>query len=136
MKKIFFIACILLIMCSTAFSQPTKKTDLLQKSKNKKTTAWVFLGGGAALDIAGLLAYPKHYNGWGTKSEQRRNLPSVYMITAGTLCMIGSIPFFTRAYKLRNKAASLSLNTEEFGQLKKANVWATNYPVLKIKLQF
>lgn len=135
MKKMFFIASILFFMCGNVFSQSTEKIDYLQKSKNKKTTAWVLLGGGAALDIAGLLAYPKHYNGWGDKTERRRNLPSVIMITAGTLCMIASIPFFTRAYKLKNKAASLSLNTEESGQLKNGNVWTTNYPVLKIKLQ-
>ena len=135
MKKIFFIACILFLMCGNVFSQSTEKIDHLQKSKNKKTIGWVLLGGGAALDIAGLLAYPKHYNGWGDKTERRRNLPSVIMITAGTLCMIASIPVFARAHKLKNKAASLSLNTEEFGQLKKGNVWAVNYPVLKIKLR-
>lgn len=135
MKKIFFIAGILFFMCVNVFSQSTEKTGYLQKSRNKKTTGWVLLGGGAALDIAGLLAYPKHYNGWGDKTERRRNLPSVIMITAGTLSMIASIPVFVRAHKLKNKAARLSLNTEEFGLLKNGNVWAVNYPVLKIKLQ-
>ncbi len=96
----------------------------------------MLLGGGAALDIAGLLAYPRHYNGWGDKTERRRNLPSVIMITAGTLCMIASIPVFVRAHKLKNKAGSISLSTEVFGLLKNRNVWAVNYPVLKIKLGF
>jgi len=54
MKKYLFPVA-MLAFCINSFSQPTinkaatVNTDYLKKSKSQKTTAWVMLGGGAAL---------------------------------------------------------------------------------------
>ncbi|MFI5131177.1 MAG: hypothetical protein ACHQFX_14340, partial [Chitinophagales bacterium] len=60
MKKTTVFA-LLLILSATSFSQqtdpstPMTRADYLQKSKNKKTAAWVLLGGGTVLIGAGFL---------------------------------------------------------------------------------
>ena len=68
--KAIFLLCLLLSIANKVFSQAdttapgtSLKNDYLQKSKNKKTVAWVLLGNGYCHD-----GYRKHYD----SQQQRR----------------------------------------------------------------
>src|SRR5512146_2732795 len=63
MKK-FILSITLLLFTINSFSQVEKAPRLsrdyyLQKSKNKKTTAWILLAGGTAMIVGGAIFYPK-----------------------------------------------------------------------------
>ncbi len=55
MKKLFVVLA-LMIFSSSVFCQQTKQ-DLLKKSKNQKTIAFVLAGGGSIAWLAGLNKY-------------------------------------------------------------------------------
>ena len=65
MKKIIFLLSFV-AAATGCFAQTTSNTkpvigkNYLQKSKNQKIAAWVLLGGGALIDIAGVIVYPKN----------------------------------------------------------------------------
>ena len=98
MKKIILFATFL-ILSASSFSQQTNshpsltKQDYLQKSKNQKTTAWVLLGGGAALILVGDLIGNQKESTLGDAGT------GVVIAGAGVLSMLGSIPFFIASGK-------------------------------------
>lgn len=97
-----------LISSTVSFSQPTKRTeamtkqDFLQKSKRQRTTGWILAGGGVVLEVAGAIAY------------QYGNA-SIFLLGAGLLAQIASIPFFISGAINKHKAhkASLSFKLEK-----------------------
>ncbi len=82
---------------STNFDQQIN--HYLKKSKNQKKLAWIFLGGGMALEIVG-----------SSLADQGNDInPSggyQVLSTVGGLASIGSIPLFFAASKNKNKAQS------------------------------
>lgn len=115
MKKIL-IGCIIILgvtiadthaqIRDTSLNTKSHKVDadlLFQKSKNRKTAAWILLGGGAGLSAIGLLIYA---------AEKEKNpaaeldiLPKGTLPSAiGNSMMIASIPFFISAGKNKRKA--------------------------------
>lgn len=67
------------------------KSDYLLKSKNQKTVAWVLLGGGTALFVAGVLIGSDTDEGewFGDNLEKGAIVAAV-----GAGALLGSIPFF------------------------------------------
>src|SRR5687768_3952317 len=103
MKQTLIILIMLLIALQT-FSQDTDslrsnfRKDLLLKSKNQKSGAWVLLGGGSALIAGGLLL--------GNRKESSFDDAATGVIigAVGVLSALGSIPLFLASG--RNKRIS------------------------------
>ena len=129
MKKIILFT-MLLIMSASSFSQQTAltKQDYLKKSKNKKTTAWVMLGGGAGLIlVGGLLGNSKEssFSDAGT---------GIVIAGVGALSMLGSIPLFIASGKNKRKAMSMSFKNEMVPQLQKSSFVNRLVPSLSLKI--
>lgn len=136
MKK-FLICTMLVLTIAGSFSQQSnfdhslKKQDYLQKSKKQKTTAWILLGGGAAV-VAGS-AILDVSSDW-TKSET----PYVVAICVGGASMIGSIPLFIASGRNRRKAMNATTYFEIRQNAAPTNTGTTfrSTPTLSIKVDF
>lgn len=140
MKKAFFTVVAILFFAINCFSQSAEKTDYLQKSKNQKTAAFVLLGLGAALDIGGIIATFSNANkevdniiGPQTTSVNHGAEYALYI--AGTACLAGSLTLFILSKSNKKKALSLGIDTQQFQQLRKSNLYAVNYPALTMKIR-
>lgn len=107
---LFLLVCLLIAF--TGNSQPppgyskTRMSDgelgqfYLQKSKSEKTKAWIFLVGGAALQIAGTVSYANNF------FEESTTNADVMMLV-GSLASGVSIPWFISAAKNKGRAEIL-----------------------------
>ena len=135
MKKLLFICIICLYasiqthaqMRDTIVNMSTHKVDansLLQKSKKQKTAAWLLLGSGAGLAIAGMSIISHDASkdlsadlttiftlGFVAPEKQKHSAAGPILAIAGTGAMLGSIPLFISAGKNKTKA-SLTLKNE------------------------
>ena len=110
MKKITI--CIMYLVISLAsFGQQSKsapifKDDLLSKSKNQKTGAWILLGSGVALIITGLLV--------GNRKEASFVDAGAGLLIggAGVVSTIVSISLFTKYSRNKRKAAESAVATK------------------------
>lgn len=138
MKKKLLINGVMLLFSFQCFCQHAAKTDYLQKSKNQKTAAWVLLGVGAALDIAGIITTVSNANKqFDFPDVNKVNHSGEYALyIAGTACLMGSLTLFILSKSNKNKALSLGLDTKQFYQLKKGNLYSASYPALSLKLRF
>ena len=144
MKKIFLIACTGLLIAVNCTGQPAAKADYLQKSKNQKTAAFVLRGVGAALDIGGIIATFSNANKevdyllstqTQTQNSNVNHGTEYALYIAGTACLAGSLTLFILSKSNKNKAMSLGIDTQQFQQLRKSNVYAVNYPALTMKIR-
>ena len=141
MKKLSFICIVCLCatlqtnaqLRDTTLNMSTHKVDanaLLQKSKKQKTAAWLLMGGGAGIAIAGL-AIISHDASWNTSQAFSASFttfftlgyvtptPVVYkhsaagpiLAIAGAGAILGSIALFNAAAKNKRKY-KLMLNNE------------------------
>jgi hypothetical protein len=136
MKKTFFTAGLVLLFAANCFSQAALKTDYLQKSKNQKTAAWVLLGFGAALDIAGIITTAsnanKEFNF--TDPESVNHGGEIALYAVGTACLAGSLTLFILSKNNKKKALSVGIEPVQFRQLKKTSFYTLNYPALTMKI--
>ena len=102
-------------------------TLLLQKSKKQKTAAWVLLGGGAGLAIAGMSIISKDASndlsadlttiftlGFVAPEKQKHSAAGPILAIAGSAAMLGSIPLFISAGKNKRKASLMLINENVF----------------------
>jgi hypothetical protein len=128
MKKIqllLLISCFIIISAAGAQPADTIKSiaprlnsDLLfQKARNQKTAAWVFLGAGAGLAIAGIVVGESSVYHIGTdpidKISSDLQTGSVLLV-AGGASMLASVPFFIASGKNRRKARLQLSNGSSF----------------------
>lgn len=145
MKKIIIVS-LTIIYAATAFCQQNNnpvsyeaKTDYLQKSKSKKTIAWLFLGGGVALAVAGVLI-PKgdqtEYDYLTFSYTHKNDNLKFGLILGGALSMGGSIPFFVASARNKRKAiaAAAFLDIKKIPALKQMQVSNLNYPVVGLRI--
>ncbi|MBC6490371.1 hypothetical protein ACFSQD_08620 [Flavihumibacter stibioxidans] len=135
MKKVSFLILLVIVLCSPAEAQiqndqqtavtpeltasfnaamrlsvmmdtSLSKSDYLLKSKNQKTAAWVMLGGGTALFIAGVLIGNDTDEGewFGDNLEK-----GIIVAGVGAGLALGSIPFFISSAMNKRRAAGLSI---------------------------
>ncbi|MBX2933046.1 MAG: hypothetical protein KF825_02305 [Ferruginibacter sp.] len=147
MNKIILSLCII-CFSTTAFSQtetdsiPVTKEDYLKKSKNQKTAAWILLGTGVVLDIAGIVTTGNNADkelGNLFSSKQSVNHTGEYILyITGTAALAGSLTLFIAAKRNKKKALSTSfeINNQQLQQLKNNSLYTFNYPVLTFKLRF
>lgn len=120
MKKIFLLASLIICShCSTNAQTIAAGTDsninivkdqayYLKKSKNQKTTAWVFLSGGVVLMGTGLLV--------GNRQSSTFDDAATGVIIGGIgfLSALGSIPFFVASGATKKKAR-LAVSSQSSG---------------------
>jgi hypothetical protein len=105
-------------------SQPYDPNFLFQKAKKQKTAAWILLGGGTGMAVAGLAIMVKDGSeeasaalvtvftlGLVTPEEPKSSAAGPILAIAGTGAMLGSIPLFMASAKNKRKA-SLMLKDE------------------------
>ncbi len=134
MKKLFLITCVNSLIVINCFSQAPGKTDYLKKSKDQKIAAWVLLGTGVVLDIIGIATYPDEIL-FLTESQKQQEKTAGVLAVTGIAFMLTSIPFFISAHKNKKRAMSITINTQQFRQLKSSNLYTVNYPALTMKIR-
>jgi hypothetical protein len=139
MKKIIIFST-LFFTCFNSFSQQVEKTDWLQKSKNQKTAAWILLGVGAGLDIAGIATTASNadkdlINTFGGKENVNHGAEYALYI-AGTAALAGSLTLFIASKHNKIKAASISFKNEIVPQLQNSVVFNKPIPALSLKINF
>jgi hypothetical protein len=146
MKQIILFTVLVAISAASSSQEinpakPITRLDYLEKSKNQKTTAWVLLGGGAALDIIAFATFPKDYimfewggEGNSSSTESKANT-SAALFLVGSASMLASIPFFISSRVNNKRAISVTIDTKQLHQLKKTNIYTVNYPVLTMKIR-
>lgn len=105
---------ILLIFCLACIQNKaqtahtlTLKDSIMQKSKNQKTAAWIMLGGGAGLIVAGY-AVPYRVNNSGTLNPIKPGL-----IIGGTLVMGSSYFLFHASANHKRQAMRIVMDTQQ-----------------------
>ncbi len=132
--KFIFVLSALLIFISTSYSQKSSltKEDYLLKSRNKKTTAFIFLGTGAAMIGGGILiasSASKGLDGLG------KGLGGAALAVGGAVLAAVSFPFFMASDRNKKKAALLSVKSETNSYYSNGNVAIQYYPALSFKLR-
>ena len=136
---------VLLPFFTTAtFSQQTDpvpsltKQDYLEKSKNQKKTAKIFLGGGAVLVVTAFII-PRGERTGTTRviySDYENDGIKAAFGLAGFVSMAASIPFFIASGKNKRKAMSMSFRFQQLPQRQNASLVNEQVPsfVFKINL--
>ncbi|TFV94721.1 hypothetical protein E4S40_11980 [Algoriphagus kandeliae] len=138
MKKLFiatFVVAALIGAAYPSFAQQLTKQDYLEKSKKQKTTAFILLGGGAALLGAGAIIGSENFCLFSCTDSQNNamNAASV-MVVAGGAAMIASIPVFVSSGKNARKAAELSLNYQPMNAPRFTGAIPKAYPALTLTI--
>ena len=142
MKKI--ILCFILpILSASSFGQQNKLSPsstykaYMQKSKHRKTVAWVLLGGGAALAVTEFLI-PRGANKGPSDYWLRDNYKNDRVkSTIGeciTFSVLGSIYFFISAHHKRAMAASAYFKMEQAPQFQKSNLISKAVHCITLKI--
>ena len=84
------------------------KEYYLEKSKKQKKTAWIMLGGGAALAIIGAANFS---SSWDSGSNSETDV-SGFVFLGGMLSALISIPIFISSGVNHNKAVRLGLESQ------------------------
>ena len=111
MKKMkLLLICLAAVINSSAQQLPQQPTNrmsdtelgqfYLQKSKNQKTGAWILLGAGIALQVAGSISYADNLFEESTSGDDA-------LMLVGTIASIASIPLFISAAKNKGRAEIL-----------------------------
>ncbi|HMK26795.1 MAG TPA: hypothetical protein VK483_12265 [Chitinophagaceae bacterium] len=131
MKKI--ITCIaLLIVANSIYSQQNPspaltKKDYLQKSKNQKTAAWLFTGGGIVITGLGI----SDGNASAGKSDDSRK---TVLIVTGLAAVAVGITLFIAATENKKRAESLSFKMENAPLIRQGSFVNHSYPALSFRL--
>ena len=132
MKKII-ICFALLIVANSIYSQQNNpsatltKKDYMQKSKNQKTAAWLFMGGGVGLSILGFKAETR------LDDNSKNSSRGVAIVTGLAAISVGTILFIT-ATQNKKRAESLSFRMEKAPQLQQGSLVYRSFPALSFRL--
>lgn len=136
MKSITVLMMLMVLLASHASSAQTKD-DYLTKSKHQKTAAWIMLGGGWGLGIAGgiVATHGVTQINSGQPDKVGNNIGNgALLILTGGAAMLGSIPLFLAAGKNKRKGMSLSFTNQPAPALVQ-NIMGNNY-VPSVSLKF
>ncbi len=138
MKKIVFISTTFCIIFSKANAQMHDTTaivnqnkfdykSLSQKSRKQNTAAWLMLGGGAGMALAGMVITAKDVGqevaglfvtalslGTVIPEETKKRSTGSVLTVAGAGAMLGSIPLFVASAKNKRQSAVILKNESLF----------------------
>ena len=133
--KSIILCLVLLIMANLVYSQPAKTTApmtkqaYLQKSKNQKTAAWLFMGWGIVVTGLGLRDV-NHADG---NSDGDRQVAA--LITGITAIGIGTA-FFIASSNNKKKGEALTFRMERVPVIQQRGFVYNSYPALAFRLNF
>ena len=134
MKKI--IVCIaLLILANSIYSQQNNppatltKKDYLQKSKNQKTAAWLFMGSGIGLTILGITS--DNTNGGNSGNDGK-----IVAVVTGLAAISVGTTFFILSSNNKKKAESIAFRMEQAPVIQQGGFVYHSYPALSFRLNF
>jgi hypothetical protein len=143
MKKITLLL-LMLPFAIQSFSQsstkPTfSKEDYMTKSRINKTAAWVLLGSGAGLIIAGVIVQVNdiaNYVDVNTNGETTDDVSvtGFIMLGAGIGTACSSIPFFIGGAKNKRRAAKVAFINQKILMPQKNSFAFKSQPALSIKI--
>jgi hypothetical protein len=130
--------CITKTYCQNAKTPGLSKDYYLQKSKKQKTAAWILLGGGVGLTMAGVLINAtqntENFIGVFVGETQTHETKGLWLCAVGGAATIASIPFFISAHKNRKTAASVALGSQNIYLPLQNNVVIKKLPTVTLKL--
>ena len=143
MKGIFLL-CLLLSIANKVFSQAdttapgtSLKNDYLQKSKNKKTVAWVLLATGTAMMVTGSImiasSSDEHESVFGGPPESA--IIGAALFSTGLLLDLVSIPFFSSSAINKKRSLSLSFKKELAPQLRQGSIVQSPLPSVSLVIR-
>jgi hypothetical protein len=150
MKKSIFYLSVLLILTTRSVAQientgsrfQTRKhhfsnDELMIKSKDMNTVAWVLLGAGSVLLLAGDLVYQNNLADAGLFGELNA-VPGGLMMIVGAGSIITSVPLFIVSGKYKQKAMKVTANlkAERNPWLEQASKIAPFYPAFTVRINF
>jgi hypothetical protein len=135
MKSITLLMMLMILLAFFSLSAQTKDNYLL-KSKHQKTAAWVMLGGGTTLLVAGGIigtqVVADLYSGQFQKANNNVGLAGILDITGGA-AMLGSIPLFIASSKNKHKAMSITVTSQQMPALVQHITGTTFIPSVSLK---
>lgn len=143
MKKVFIVIMLLLIGVG-CFSQKKSlvkysKDYFLEKSKSKKQTAWLLLGGGTAAVIGGAIGFANTFeiNLWSDENNND-NANGFFgaLFIAGIVSDLASIPFFISSHNYKKMAAEVTLSNQKIYLPKTANTTLNMLPSVTLRVKF
>ncbi|HRD58608.1 MAG TPA: hypothetical protein PK504_11185 [Ferruginibacter sp.] len=127
MKKLILIVTALCFVPTLLKAQQLNSIELLEKSKRKKTTGWVLLGGGVSLIVIGAAIAPKGE----TFNEQ--SFKGAVPALIGAVSTLASVPFFLKSGTLKRKARTVAFTGFQNTRLLVGN---STHPVIGLKIRF
>ena len=107
-------------------SSAHSKDYYLQKSKNKKSTAWFLFGVGTTLIVVGVAQSLGSSNGF---------LPAgIVPMVLGAGADLASIPFFISASRNKKLASSVTINSEKILLLQQNSLCLKMQPAITFKI--
>ena len=102
--------------------------DYRRKHKTYKTAAWISLGVGVPLTMAGIVVSVASI-----ENPRVNSSTGEWMAVAGAVSTIGSIPLFILSHKYKKKAARLSV----LGKIEKiGSVYSYHQPAMAIQIEW
>jgi hypothetical protein len=125
MKKIIVFT-LLMVIAVHSFCQQTNSQDYLQKSKHQKTAAWIMLGGGVALGVAGAAVDASNWYSSGGD----------VLLVIGGAAIVSSVPLFIAAGKNKKKSTAVSgfFKMEKAPVIRHTSFAYRSYPAVSIKI--
>jgi hypothetical protein len=123
------------IISSNSYYQTAKyqsKEFYLNKSKNQKTAAWILLGAGTAFAVVGVIGFESTWDDSDSDSYSTTDIFG-FVLTAGIISDLVSIPFFISSHHNKKHASSLSFGTQSLTSRSIKSMCQSIYPSLTLK---
>ena len=141
MKKSIILLMHLTFMLKV-FSQDTTtheltRADYLRKSKSQKTAAWILLGSGVGMAVAGLSIFKLDYSiGWGDDPTPSHvdNTGSELLLLGGLAGIISGSIMLSSAHKNKQRAAALSFSNQRIPLLQQNGIVSKMQPTIRLRI--
>ena len=136
MKKVVLSFMLALVMTTSFCQQKTTevrdKDFYLQKSKDKKTVAWVLLGAGTAAIIGGSIGFSQTFCIFCNDNSSSDAFG--FLVLGGVVADLASIPFFISASHYKKIAADITIGNQNNYSLKQNYLVLNRIPVLIVRI--
>lgn len=106
------------------------KESYLNKSKNQRKVAWILLGAGTALAVVGGIGFDST---WDDSDSYSTTDIFGFVLTAGIIADLVSIPFFISSHHNKKHASTLSFGNQSITSPSGKSMYQRIYPSLTFK---
>jgi len=118
--------------CQQKTTEVKDKDYYLQKSKDKKTVAWVLLGAGTAAIIGGAIGFNQTFCIF--CEDNGASNAYGFLMLGGVVADLASIPFFISASHYKKIAADISIGNQNGYTIKQNYLVLNRIPVLVVRI--